>query len=134
MKAYLVLSCSVAMVVALGVTARPRLNSDAKSCRARSDVAGKCFIVHGRLSVYNGTPSIRLWPVGSRRMLGIIDPKDVSNASGPSVLPEAVRTKLDADKDVFGDFLVCPLSPRRTGRMQTVCIESGKNLRVQEHK
>ena len=102
-----------------------------QSCRQRPDLVGKCFIVHGRLSVYNGTPSIRLWPIGTKRLLGVLDPKDASDAPGPSILPEEIRTKLDWDKNVFGDFLVCPLSRKQPGRMQTVCIESGKNLVVQ---
>src|SRR5262245_48301115 len=66
------------LVVTASVSAR--LFPQGRSCRARSDVAGKCFTVHGRLSVYNGTPSIRLWPIGTKRLLGIIDPNDASNA------------------------------------------------------
>ena len=105
-----------------------------ESCRSRSDVAGKCFKVHGRLSVYNGTPSIRLWPIGTKRLLGILDPNDVSNAPGPTILPPEIKSKLDWDKDVLGDFLVCPLTRQKPGRMQTVCIESGKNLTVRQRK
>jgi hypothetical protein len=95
---------------------------------------GQCFNVHGRLSVYNGTPSIRLWPLGTKRLLGVIDPADVSNAPGPTILPLDIKNKLDWDKNVFGDFLVCPLTRQQPGRMQTVCIESGKNLIIREHK
>jgi hypothetical protein len=97
-------------------------------------VTGECFNVHGRLSVYNGTPSIRLWPMGTKRLLAVIDPNDVSNAPGPTVLPVDIKSKLDWDKNVFGDFRVCPLTRPQSGRMQTVCIESGKNLIVREHK
>jgi len=111
-----------------------RVTREPKSCRTRPDVLGKCFRIHGRLSVYNGTPSIRLSPQGSKRLLGIIDPKDTSNAPGPSVLPEEIKSKLDWDKNVFGDFLVCPLTRSHPGKMQTVCIESGQNLMVREHK
>jgi len=111
-----------------------RFFPQASSCRARSDVVGKCFSVHGRLSVYNGTPSIRLWPIGTKRLLGIIDPNDASNAPGPTVLPGEIKNKLDWDKDVLGDFLVCPLTRQQPGKMQTVCIESGKNLSERAHK
>jgi len=109
-------------------------NREPQSCRSRPDVVGKCYRVQGRLSVYNGTPSIRLWPRGSKRLLGIIDPNDTSNVPGPSVLPEEIKSKLDWDKNVFGDFLVCPLTRSQPGKMQTVCIESGRNLIVREHK
>src|SRR5215831_17601251 len=122
------------LLLAAVPSATSRNNREPQTCRSRSDVVGKCFRVQGRLSVYNGTPSIRLSPSGSKRLLGIIDPKDTSNAPGPSVLPEEIKGKLDWDKNVFGDFLVCPLTRSQPGKMQTVCIESGKNLIVREHK
>jgi len=122
------------LLLALVTSAAPRTDREPHSCRTRPDVVGKCFRVHGRLSVYNGTPSIRLSPQGSKRLLGIIDPNDTSNAPGPSVLPEEIKGKLDWDKNVFGDFLVCPLTRSHPGKMQTVCIESGQNLIVREHK
>jgi hypothetical protein len=122
------------LLVAAGAIPGSRVDREPVSCRNRPDVVAKCFRVHGRLSVYNGTPSIRLAPSGSKRLLGIIDPNDTSNAPGPSVLPEEIKSKLDWDKNVFGDFLVCPLTRSQPGKMQTVCIESGKNLVVREHK
>ena len=122
------------LIVISSVWARPQSVSEADSCKRRTDVVGKCFNVHGRLSVYNGTPSIRLWPLGTKRLLGIIDPRDASSAPGPTILPLDIKNKLDWDKDVFGDFLVCPLSVSKPGKMQTICIESGKNLSIREHK
>jgi hypothetical protein len=123
---------SALLLVALSVLAQTSAGPVAKSCRARADLVGSCFNVRGRLSVYNGTPSIRLWPVGSKRLLGVIDPKDVSGEPGPSTIPASVEKKLDGDKEIFGDYLVCPLTRSKPGRMQTVCIESGKNLIVRE--
>jgi len=90
--------------------------------------------VHGRLSVYNGTPSIRLWPTGTKRLLGVLDPKNISAEPGRNTIPASIKSKLDFDKDVFGDFVVCPLTRSRPGRMQTVCIESGRNLAVRTRK
>jgi hypothetical protein len=75
-----------------------------------------------------------LWPLGTRRLLGIIDPNDVSNAPGPTILPVDIKNKLDWDKDVLGDFTVCPLTKQQAGRMQTVCIASGKKLVVRERR
>src|ERR1043165_1062139 len=37
-----------------------------KSCRVHPKLIGKCFDVHGRLSIYNGTPALRIWKVGTR--------------------------------------------------------------------
>ncbi len=121
------------LLIAYNAIAESRL-TQARSCRTRPDVVGRCFNVHGRLSVYNGTPSIRLWPIGSKRMLGVLDPNDASSAPGPTVLPDDIKQKLDWNKDVFGDFFVCPLSRKQPGRMQTICLDSGKHLNVREHK
>jgi hypothetical protein len=124
----------VILLLAVVVSAAARITREPQSCRSRPDIVGKCFRVHGRLSVYNGTPSIRLSPSGSKRLLGIIDPNDTSHAPGPSVLPAEIKSKLDWDKNVFGNFFVCPLTRSHPGKMQTVCIESGKNLIVREHE
>jgi hypothetical protein len=64
----------------------------------------------------------------------VLDPEDISGEPGPSIIPAPVKERLDWDKEVFGDYLVCPLTRSRPGRMQTVCIESGKNLIVRERK
>jgi len=122
------------VLAACTVGARSPLPQPADECRARPDLVGKCFNVRGRLSVYNGTPSIRLWPIGTKRLLGVIDPRDSSAVPGRDTIPESIASKLNFDKDVFGDFLVCPLTRARPGRMQTVCIESGKDLVVRPHK
>ena len=131
---YVALLSLLSLILISSGWARPRSIPEADSCKRRPDVVGKCFDVHGRLSVYNGTPGIRLWPIGTKRLLGIIDPKDVSNTPGPTILPVDIKNKLDWNKDVFGNFVVCPLTRQEPGRMQTVCIESGKNLTVREHK
>ena len=123
----------LALLIA-GICSLARPIRQPQTCRSRQDVVGRCFNVHGRLSVYNGTPSIRLWPIGTKRLLGIIDPNDVSNAPGPTILPLDIKNKLDWDKDVVGDFVICPLTRQQTGRMQTICIESTKNLIVRQHK
>ena len=134
MKTQFTLIVIALLLLIVTASGSARFFPQASSCRARSDVVGKCFSVHGRLSVYNGTPSIRLWPMGTKRLLGIIDPNDTSSAPGPTVLPVEIKNKLDWDKDVLGDFLVCPLTRQQPGRMQTVCIESGKNLLERAHK
>ena len=122
------------IVIACTMGAQSPTAETAETCRSRSDLVGKCFTVHGRLSVYNGTPSIRLWPIGTKRLLGVLDPTDISAVPGPNTIPASVASKLDFDKEVFGDFLVCPLTHSRPGRMQTICIESGKNLFVRSRR
>src|SRR5438874_10185804 len=119
----------LALLITYSAIAESRL-TQAHSCRTRPDVVGRCFRVHGRLSVYNGTPSIRLWPIGTRRLLGVLDPENISSEPGPSIIPASILGQLDWDKFIFGDFLVCPLTRSQPGRMQTICIQSGKHLLV----
>jgi hypothetical protein len=91
---------------------------------------GACFSIHGRLSAYNGTPTYRIWPVGSHRMLGVYD--DHGNAE--PVLPVSVLAAIHGDafgKAFYGDYQVCPMTKSIAGRMQMVCVKSGAHLTVQ---
>jgi hypothetical protein len=113
--------------------------------------AASCYWVHGRLSLYNGNPSLRLWRVGTKRILGVYsgphsesyDPLDNEHPELPADLERAYdgeykRRLALKDPDaglpepVFGDFEVCPLEPEHKGEMQAVCIESAKNIFIQK--
>jgi len=103
-----------------------------KSCRQHPQLIGECFNVHGRLSVYNGAPAMRIWKVGTRRMLGVSEQRFA--IEGYRNVPETIQNQLNQDVDLYGDFLVCPFTRPRGGQMQMVCIEEGKNLRVQKRQ
>ncbi len=99
--------------------------------------AASCYWTHGRLTYGNGTPAVRLWKIGTHRLLGIY--------SGPSVdrwsldnenpeFPENLRKKLDWPGTViYADFEVCPLEKERRGWMQAACIESAKNILAKKY-
>ena len=106
------------------------------SCKT-PEIASMCYWTRGRFQFYNGTPSYRLWKIGTTRLLGIY--------SGPSVWTgdPAIRDNEDPELptnveriyrspfgQVFADFEVCPLEPERPGFMQGACIESAKNIYV----
>jgi hypothetical protein len=95
-------------------------------CKEAPAVVGACFSVHGRLGVYNGIP-IRIWVVGTRRMLGVRD----ATGGGVTVRPE-IQNLLSlgepAETVVFGDYEVCPLSRAHAGWMQFVCVEGATHL------
>ncbi|HSQ24020.1 MAG TPA: hypothetical protein VLN44_06410 [Pyrinomonadaceae bacterium] len=101
-----------------------------KSCRQHPQLVGKCFTVHGRLSVYNGAPAMRIWRIGTKRMLGVSEQRFA--VQGYRNVPETIQNQLNQDVDIFGDFLVCPFTRPKAGEMQMVCIEEGKNLKVQK--
>jgi hypothetical protein len=94
-------------------------------CAARPDVVGPCFDLRGRLSFWNGAPSARIWPMGTKRLLGV----------HADVLPpalDAAMARFDPqqrfDIEAWARFTVCPLSRSRIGHMQFVCIEAWRNL------
>src|SRR5947199_7605147 len=74
-----------------------------KSCRDHPQLVGKCFNVHGRLSIHNGNPAVRLWNLRTRRMLGVSDQR--FNIPGYLNLPEDLAKQLDGASNIYGDFL-----------------------------
>jgi hypothetical protein len=99
-----------------------------KSCREHPQLVGKCFIVHGRLSTYNGNPAVRLWNLRTKRMLGVSDQR--FSLPGYSNIPEDIAKQLDGETNIYGDFLVCPFTRPRPREMQLICVESAKHVMV----
>ena len=91
---------------------------DVYRCAASPEVVAPCFTIRGRLSFWNGAPSARIWPVGTKRLLGIRH----------DVLPPSLRAEIASfDTELFADFRVCPFTKSEPGHMQFVCIESWRN-------
>ena len=100
-------------------------------CPAIPRAKAPCFTVHGRLALYNGTPSFRLLPLRSHRILGVLGGD--GDAESATLLPKNVDVvakppEPGAYRDVFGDFRVCPLAVERAGWMQPVCIASARHV------
>ena len=114
------------------------------------EIAPMCYWARGRLALYNGNPGWRIWKIGTKRILGIysgpdserIDPLDNEHPELPANLDRAYEAEYqrkikakepDAEwpDTVFADFEVCPLEPEHPGWMQSVCIESAKNIFLQ---
>ena len=102
-------------------------------CSAIADTNAPCFAVHGVLEPANGTPSLRIHKLGTKRVLGVVggdgDPDSLS------IPPPSVRALMTPDSpgdlnSVSGDFRVCPLATERPGWMQPVCIASATHLAV----
>ena len=93
-------------------------------CKENPKVVAACFSVHGRVSIGADTVTMYLWPVGTKRMLGV--------TGGPMLYDDPIfpqNLKFDSNlDDIFGDFVVCPFTPERKGHLQLVCIESATHL------
>jgi hypothetical protein len=90
------------------------------ACQSRQDLSGSCFVVHGRLRAYNGNPTFRIWPIGTRRLLGVTGPHPGEEPLMPAGLG------CDFDHDVYADFEVCPFTAKKEGVMQRTCIEAAR--------
>jgi hypothetical protein len=99
--------------------------------------AASCYWTRGRLAVYDGRPPLRLWKIGTKRVLAIYsgpsikrgDEKDILN---PELPPNVEKVFTSSYDRIFGDFEVCPLGADRPGQMQAACIESAQKLFVQK--
>ncbi|MFH0796018.1 MAG: hypothetical protein V2A65_03060 [Candidatus Omnitrophota bacterium] len=99
---------------------------DTCTCGGEYQVIGPPFKVHGRLSMWNGNPSMRIWIIGTKRMLGIRE---------GTQLPENLEKLLIGfDTEVYGDFTVCHLAPYAEGDMQIVCVQAASNLIVKKRR
>jgi hypothetical protein len=132
---------SALTLCALAAQAVPQKTTQRKIPCKMPENASLCYWTRGRLGVANGNPSLRMWKVGTKRILGIY--------SGPATFPP--RTNEDSEEpelpanmekldgvfegaNIFADFEVCPLRPERPGQMQPVCIESAKNIFVNKFR
>jgi hypothetical protein len=100
------------------------------------DIATSCFRTHARLSAGNGTPAVRLWPIGSHHLYGIysnrygmIHDSSTLDNEGPK-LPDLVLKHISHQGGwrMYGDFEVCPLEPPKQGHMQAACIAGASNV------
>lgn len=99
-----------------------------RQCKGNPKVVDACYLVHGRATFGAGTPALRIWPIGTRRMLGVTAGPIADDADDP-IVPRNMLVDPNV-QGVFGDFEVCPFTPERKGHMQMVCVESAKKLVV----
>jgi len=90
-----------------------------QACKTDPDIIDACFTVHGRLSAWEGSPTLRIWRVGTNRILG-------DHLDWP--LPEKLAENMGWDVEAWGDFEVCPFTKERPGAMQMVCVESASQI------
>ncbi|MDF7775000.1 hypothetical protein P1X14_07070 [Sphingomonas sp. AOB5] len=95
---------------------------------------GECRWVRGRMSGYNGNPTLRIWIVGTNRMLGVRGDGDQPDEAAPRVLRATFdRMRGDAfTPDLWADFRVCALAPSRLGYQQPVWVTGYRRLVIAE--
>lgn len=95
-------------------------------------VENDCRTVRGRMSLANGTPSVRIWVVGTHRVLGVVQ-QDESFGDLPANVRHLWAAHGDDamwSSDLFGDFRVCPVAVNKPGHMQLVRLNEATRLTV----
>ena len=104
---------------------------DTNSCKAHPQLSGSCFEIRGRMTVYNGSPSIRIWPVGTKRLLGVSEGRFYIT-KGYGNLPEELFEQLSLENAMYADFTICPFTDDEPGVMRLVCVESAENISIRD--
>lgn len=121
---------SLLLPLLLSFTAITLNAQEKESCKSSPKIVDRCFEIHGRVRIGNGT-GMTIWRVGTDRVLAVGDVDIII----PENLSEAVFKKGNIyRKDVFGDFEVCPFTKSKEGEMQWVCVESASHLVTRERK
>ncbi len=91
-------------------------------CKAPAN-ASLCYWTHGRLSVYNGSPSFRIWQIGTRHILGVFNGPshypartndDIENPELPAELYRAYEADNRSLKRATGIMWAIPPLPSAT--------------------
>jgi len=103
-----------------------------KTCKEHPMLSGPCFKVRGRMFYSNGTPSMRIWPVGTKRILGISESRFYLDDYGN--IPDELVHKLSWETVMYADFKVCPFTNDQPGVMRFVCVQSADNIKIRKWK
>src|SRR5512139_1731028 len=79
------------------------MHGSERSCHSDPKLIGPCFTARGRMNYWNGAPSVRIWRVGTNRILGVTGYR---NTEGYSTIPGELLDKVSWDSDLFADFVV----------------------------
>jgi hypothetical protein len=100
-----------------------------RACKGNPDLVDQCFKIHGRIRIVNGGPQMRIWRIGTDRVLGVLPSED-------EIIPKNLSKALDEAgqwPEVYGDFEVCPFTKEKPEEMQMVCVESASHLVIRKN-
>jgi hypothetical protein len=100
-------------------------------CKENPKVVAACFSIHARANIGANSVPIYLWPIGSKRRLGVTGGPTLDDSVKP-IYPKNLQFHSVYD-DIYGDFEVCPFTPQKEGHLQLVCVESATHLVVVKH-
>jgi hypothetical protein len=118
------------LAVFVSLLGAPLQSQQGRLCKGSPNLVGQCFKVHGRVYIANGGPQMRIWRIGTDRLLGVVPSEDEII---PDNLSKAIFKEAGQWGEVYGDFEVCPFTKRKPEEMQMVCVESASHLVVKKN-
>jgi len=90
-------------------------------CKTNPAVVAACYTIRGRIFASNGTPSLRISPIGAKRILGILPAEN-------EIMPDNIKGKVTFEQSALATLEVCPFTENHPGAMQSVCVESATDV------
>gem|GEM_PF-3809014 len=101
-------------------------NSEKGICKGKVESLQECRWIEGTVSIYNGTPSIRIRQHKSKKVYAV----------GPAEqewMPDELKSKLTIDNEIQAHLKICPISKEKQKGLPVVCIDESKIHRVIEN-
>lgn len=108
----------IVFLMLLFVSGRNAL-AEERGCQNDKRVMASCFDVQGTIMVHANLRAY-LHEVKSGKSFALAF--KTNEPDSQYFVPRSLLSRLGPDKDVYGHFVVCPLSKEAKGRQQTVCI------------
>jgi hypothetical protein len=132
MKTILFIGILIGLLVCAAVMGSGEEKIKKKSCKEHPILSGPCYKVKGKMFFANGTPSVRIWPIGTKRILGVSEQTFYNDAYAN--IPDDLVNKLSWQTVIYADFTVCPFTDDKPGVMRLTCVDSAKNLSIRNRK
>jgi len=97
-------------------------------CKGNPKIVAACFSIHARANLGADSVPIYLWPIGTKRRLGVTGGATLDDSVEP-IYPQNLHFD-SPDDAIFGYFEVCPFTSEKKDHLRLVCIESATHLTV----
>jgi len=101
------------------------INSNNEICKGKVESLQQCHWIEGTVSIYNGTPSIRIRQRTSKRIYAV----------GPAEqewMPIELKSKLTVDNAIDADIKICPIRKGWQRGLTVVCIDESHIKKIRE--
>jgi hypothetical protein len=127
MRLAILLFASAIAVIVSPLYAQGDLILASQVCASNDSIfVGPCRSFRARLVAGADNIRIRIWPIGSSRLLGYAD------GALKCRLPPMLERLMEEGKPVFADVSVRPVTPSQPGSMQFACVAAADHMKVQD--